>query len=147
MLVAESDLIIVDFEGEPSRPADERRAKSMPLRDVAGLMRSFAYGAETVTREIAARFGDTEERARDAAAAWRGMIEAAFLAGYEAAVAGSRAAVTDPDIAGSAAAPLPADQGPLRGRLRGQQPAGLDRNPRPWGSHHSGHGRTRARSN
>ncbi len=47
---------------------------------------------------------------------------------------------------GPAAAPLPADQGPLRGRLRGQQPAGLDRNPRPWGSHHSGHGRTRARS-
>jgi maltose alpha-D-glucosyltransferase/alpha-amylase len=97
VLVAESDLIIVDFEGEPSRPADERRAKSMPLRDVAGLMRSFAYGAETVTREIAARFGDTEERARDAAAAWRGMIEAAFLTGYQSAVAGSRAAVTDPD--------------------------------------------------
>jgi maltose alpha-D-glucosyltransferase/alpha-amylase len=96
VLVAESDLIIVDFEGEPSRPADERRAKSMPLRDVAGLMRSFAYGAETVTREIAARFGDTEERARDAAAAWRGMIESAFLTGYHAAVEGSRAAVTDP---------------------------------------------------
>ncbi len=96
VLVAESDLIIVDFEGEPSRPADERRAKSMPLRDVAGLMRSFAYGAETVTREIAARFGDTEERARDAATAWRGMIEAAFLAGYQSAVDGSRAAVTDP---------------------------------------------------
>src|SRR5438094_8737016 len=67
VLVAESDLIIVDFEGEPSRPADERRAKSMPLRDVAGLMRSFAYGAETVIREITARFGDTEERAPDAA--------------------------------------------------------------------------------
>jgi maltose alpha-D-glucosyltransferase/alpha-amylase len=97
VLVAENDLIIVDFEGEPSRPADERRAKSMPLRDVAGLMRSFAYGAETVTREIAARFGDSEERARSAATAWRGMIEAAFLAGYEAAVAESRAAVTDPD--------------------------------------------------
>ena len=97
VLVSESDLIIVDFEGEPSRPADERRAKSMPLRDVAGLMRSFAYGAETVVREIAIRFGDSEERARDAATAWRGMIEAAFLAGYEAAVAGTRAAVTDPD--------------------------------------------------
>ncbi|URD38390.1 maltose alpha-D-glucosyltransferase [Methylobacterium tardum] len=97
VLVAESDLIIADFEGEPSRPADERRAKSMPLRDVAGLMRSFAYGAETVTREIAARFGDSEERARGAAAAWRRMIEAAFLTGYQSAVDGSRAAVTDPD--------------------------------------------------
>ncbi|MCJ2091296.1 MULTISPECIES: maltose alpha-D-glucosyltransferase [unclassified Methylobacterium] len=96
VLVSESDLIIVDFEGEPSRPADERRAKSMPLRDVAGLMRSFAYGAETVIREITVRFGDSEARARDAASAWRGMIEAAFLAGYETAVAGTRAAVTDP---------------------------------------------------
>ncbi|MCJ2056627.1 maltose alpha-D-glucosyltransferase [Methylobacterium sp. J-048] len=96
VLVSESDLIIVDFEGEPSRPADERRAKSMPLRDVAGLMRSFAYGAETVIREITVRFGDSEARARDAATAWRGMIEAAFLTGYETAVAGTRAAVTDP---------------------------------------------------
>ena len=67
------------------------------VADVAGLMRSFAYGAETVIREITARFADSEERARDAATAWRGMIEAAFLAGYEAAVEGSRAAVTDPD--------------------------------------------------
>jgi len=97
VLVAENDLIIVDFEGEPSRPADERRAKSMPLRDVAGLMRSFAYGAETVIREITARFADSEERARNAATAWRGMIEAAFLAGYETAIAESRAAVTDPE--------------------------------------------------
>ena len=95
VLVAESDLIIVDFEGEPSRPADERRAKSMPLRDVAGMMRSFAYGAETVIREIASRFADSQERARAAATAWRGMIDAAFLAGYQGAVDGTRAAVTD----------------------------------------------------
>jgi maltose alpha-D-glucosyltransferase / alpha-amylase len=96
VLVADSDLVIVDFEGEPSRPADERRAKSMPLRDVAGMLRSFAYGAETVTREISGRFADTEERARRAAAAWRDMIDAAFLGGYDAAAAGTRAAVTDP---------------------------------------------------
>jgi maltose alpha-D-glucosyltransferase / alpha-amylase len=89
------DLIIVDFEGEPSRPVEQRRAKSTPLRDVAGMLRSFAYGAETVVREIAARFGDSEERARNAAIAWRGMIDAAFLDGYGQAVAGSRAAVED----------------------------------------------------
>ncbi len=97
VLVADSDLVIVDFEGEPSRPADERRAKSMPLRDVAGMMRSFAYGAETVIREITGRFADSEERARAAASAWRGMIDAAFLAGYQGAVEGTRAAVTDPE--------------------------------------------------
>ncbi|GEP02619.1 maltose alpha-D-glucosyltransferase [Methylobacterium oxalidis] len=97
VLASEGDLIIVDFEGEPSRPADERRAKSTPLRDVAGMLRSFAYGAETVTREIASRFADSEERARNASIAWRGMIDAAFLEGYETAVRESRAAVTDPE--------------------------------------------------
>ncbi|HEX8416646.1 MAG TPA: maltose alpha-D-glucosyltransferase [Methylobacterium sp.] len=100
VLASEGDLIIVDFEGEPSRPADERREKATPLRDVAGMLRSFAYGAETVTREIAARFGDSEERARRAAMEWRGMIDAAFLDGYAEAVSASRAAVTDPETHG-----------------------------------------------
>ncbi|SFG48673.1 maltose alpha-D-glucosyltransferase [Methylobacterium gossipiicola] len=95
VLAAEDDLILVDFEGEPSRSADERRLKSTPLRDVAGMLRSFAYGAETVTREIGVRFADSEERARRAATAWRGMIDAAFLDGYRETVASSRAAVTD----------------------------------------------------
>jgi maltose alpha-D-glucosyltransferase / alpha-amylase len=95
VLASEGDLIIVDFEGEPSRPVEQRRAKSTPMRDVAGMLRSFAYGAETVVREITARFGDSEERARNAAIAWRGMIDAAFLDGYGQAVAGSRAAVED----------------------------------------------------
>ncbi|TXM75481.1 maltose alpha-D-glucosyltransferase [Methylobacterium sp. WL69] len=95
VLAAEDDLIIVDFEGEPSRPADERRLKATPLRDVAGMMRSFAYGAETVTREIAVRFADSEERARRASIAWRGMIDAAFLDGYRQTVSASGGGVTD----------------------------------------------------
>ncbi|MCC0805886.1 maltose alpha-D-glucosyltransferase [Methylobacterium sp. W2] len=97
VLASESDLIIIDFEGEPARPADERRAKSTPLRDVAGMLRSFAYGAETVTREIASRFADSEGRARSASTAWRGMIDAAFLDAYRAVASTSRAAVTDPE--------------------------------------------------
>lgn len=95
MLASQDDLIIVDFEGEPSRPVDERRAKSTPLRDVAGILRSFAYGGETVTREVASRFADASERAKSAVAAWRGMVSGAFLEAYAATVDGSRAAVTD----------------------------------------------------
>ncbi len=45
VLVAHGDVYIVDFEGEPVKPLAQRRAKSSPMRDVAGLLRSFDYAA------------------------------------------------------------------------------------------------------
>jgi maltokinase len=63
---------IIDFEGEPARPLPERRLKRSPLRDVAGMVRSFAYVASA--SEIL--------HGRRAPDGWEERVRAAFLDGY-----------------------------------------------------------------
>ena len=74
VLRTDDDWMIIDFEGEPARPLADRRALNSPARDVAGMLRSFAYAAAT-----AASHDDAD---RERAAQWEAMARAAFLRGY-----------------------------------------------------------------
>jgi maltokinase len=58
--------VIIDFEGEPGRPLPERRQKRSPLRDVASMLRSFAYVTSAIQIQLGRRApADFEERARE----------------------------------------------------------------------------------
>jgi len=84
VLVTKNDFVFIDFEGEPSRPLAERRAKRSPLRDVAGLLRSFDYAAHAALRAATADSVDGVAALAASAQAWRRQARAAFLAGYDA---------------------------------------------------------------
>ena len=92
------DLVIIDFEGEPTRPLSERRLKRSALRDVAGMLRSFHYasygsllrpdmGADIRPEDVAALDGWVRT--------WNRWVGATFLTGYREATDGATFLPTD----------------------------------------------------
>lgn len=79
------DFVIIDFEGEPARPLAERRRKRSPLRDVAGMLRSFHYAAHSALGNFPAHRAELEAPAER----WHERACAAFLAAWSAATTGA----------------------------------------------------------
>jgi maltokinase len=75
-MLGDDGWVVLDFEGEPARPLIERRRKRSPLRDVAGMLRSFAYAASA----------SDMQRGHPAPEGWEERAREAFLGGYLEAV-------------------------------------------------------------
>ena len=71
-MLGDDGWVVLDFEGEPARPLIERRRKRSPLRDVAGMLRSFAYAASA----------SDMQRGNPAPEGWEERAREAFLGGY-----------------------------------------------------------------
>ncbi|HYH41114.1 MAG TPA: maltose alpha-D-glucosyltransferase [Burkholderiales bacterium] len=82
VLVSKNDFIITDFEGEPARSLEERRRKHTPVRDVAGMVRSFSYAAGTALGR-AVESPEDEARLAPLAEDWEKETRTAFLTAYD----------------------------------------------------------------
>jgi maltose alpha-D-glucosyltransferase/alpha-amylase len=89
VLRTRNDFVIIDFEGEPARPLTQRRAKHSPLRDVAGMLRSFSYAANATLMTYTTRHPEDFESLAPWASLWERTVSAEFLSTYRDVTAGS----------------------------------------------------------
>ncbi|CAA9489483.1 MAG: GH13_16 / GH13_36 / GH13_4 / GH13_17 / GH13_ 23 / GH13 / GH13_31 / GH13_40 / GH13_29 / GH13_30 / G H13_35 / GH13_20 / GH13_2 / GH13_1 / GH13_34 / GH13 _18 / GH13_21 / GH13_19 / GH13_10 / GH13_37 [uncultured Rubrobacteraceae bacterium] len=101
VLVSNNDFQIIDFEGEPGRPMQERRAKHSPMRDVAGMLRSFNYAAYAAYYDASIERLDNRESTERWVREWEEGTREAFLEGYQGGAAGGSSYPEDPEHAGA----------------------------------------------
>jgi maltose alpha-D-glucosyltransferase/alpha-amylase len=88
VLVVGTDFVVIDFEGEPARPLVERRAKFSPLKDVAGMLRSFAYASHMALSEAVEAHPNQHRELETRARVWEAAVSSAFLGSYRVAIDG-----------------------------------------------------------
>ena len=99
VLVTGDDVMIIDFEGEPKRSLPERRAKSSPLRDVAGMLRSFHYAAFTALGRYAKLEGGVPDAVRERSEDWSRRVSDDFLRAFRQHVVQAPSYPSDPVFA------------------------------------------------
>jgi maltokinase len=92
LLLADSGWYVLDFEGEPARPVPERTQPASPLRDVAGMVRSFHYAAQAA---LVDRGRDIDVELAELATEWEERATAAFWRGYVSIPAAAALLPTD----------------------------------------------------
>ena len=90
VLKVKTDFVILDFEGEPARPLAERRTKQCPLKDVAGMLRSFSYAAYSSLINFSARHPTSIASLERWARLWVQCIAAEFLRAYRESARGAK---------------------------------------------------------
>lgn len=83
VLLVENDFVIIDFEGEPARPLSERRQKHSPLKDVAGMLRSFNYALYTVLARLSTERPEDFAVLQPHGMVWEAEVQRVFLKAYE----------------------------------------------------------------
>jgi maltose alpha-D-glucosyltransferase / alpha-amylase len=83
VLRSRNDYVILDFEGEPARSLAQRRAKQSPLKDVAGMLRSFSYAVYAALSAFAQRRPDDAKNLEPWAILWQNTVSAEFLRAYQ----------------------------------------------------------------
>jgi len=89
VLRVRTDFVILDFEGEQARPLAVRRSKQCPLKDVAGMLRSFGYASYASLMNYTARHPEDVTRLGPWAHLWQRSVTAEFLRAYREAAQGA----------------------------------------------------------
>jgi maltose alpha-D-glucosyltransferase/alpha-amylase len=85
VLRSKNDFVLLDFEGEPARSLAERRRKQCPLKDVAGMLRSFSYAAWSGLDQYVQRHPDSQRALEPWLRLWQNAVSTAFLNAYRQA--------------------------------------------------------------